>query len=205
MFYSFVKRIVDCLFSFAGLILLSPVLIGIAVVIKLTSKGPVLFKQIRVGQNNRDFFLIKFRSMYLNTEHKGQLTIGMRDPRITPVGYFIRKYKLDELPQLWNVFTGQMSLVGPRPEVRKYVSMYTSEQLKVLSVKPGITDYASIRYFHENEILGQSDNPEQTYIDEIMPQKLRINLEYVFHQNLIMDFNILFATFIQFFRKSSEK
>lgn len=203
MIQDFLKRIIDCLLSLLGLCLLSPFLIGIAIVIKLTSKGPVVFKQIRVGKNNRDFYLYKFRSMYVNTEQKGQLTIGMRDPRITPIGYIIRKYKLDELPQLWNVLVGQMSLVGPRPEVRKYVSLYTPEQLKVLSVKPGITDYASIRYFRENEILGQSNSPEHTYITEIMPHKLQLNLKYVHNHNLMMDFNILFATFIQFFSKPS--
>jgi lipopolysaccharide/colanic/teichoic acid biosynthesis glycosyltransferase len=197
------KRGFDIIVSLVGLIVLSPVFILIAVLIKLESKGGIVFKQTRVGKNNIDFNLYKFRSMFVDTEHKGQLTIGMRDPRITKIGYTIRKYKLDELTQLLNVLKGDMSLVGPRPEVRKYVALYNSSQLEVLSVKPGITDYASIKYFDENAILGRSANPEQSYIEEIMPEKLDLNLAYVKSNNLFVDFKIIMATFIRFFSNSS--
>jgi lipopolysaccharide/colanic/teichoic acid biosynthesis glycosyltransferase len=199
MVHTFVKRFVDILFSLGLLLLLAPLFLLIAVLIKSESKGPVLFRQKRVGKNNHDFTLLKFRSMYVDTEQRGQLTIGMRDPRITKVGYVIRRFKLDELPQFINVILGEMSIVGPRPEVRRYVDLYNSEQLKVLSIKPGITDYASVKYFNENELLGKSDNPEQTYIHEIMPEKLHINLRYVQHNTIFMDFNILLSTFIRFF------
>jgi lipopolysaccharide/colanic/teichoic acid biosynthesis glycosyltransferase len=194
---------VDIIAALTGLFLLSPAFLIIALLIKLESKGPVFFRQVRVGKNNIDFYLFKFRSMYVDTEKKGQLTIGMRDPRITGMGYRLRKFKLDELPQLYNVLIGDMSLVGPRPEVRRYVSLYNEEQLKVLSVKPGITDYASIKYFEENAILGKSENPEQAYIDEIMPEKLEINLYYIKSNNILIDFKIIFTTFIRFFSNSS--
>ncbi|MES2691518.1 MAG: sugar transferase, partial [Bacteroidota bacterium] len=135
------KRAFDIICSLAGIIILSPVFFTIWVFIRLESKGPALFFQTRVGKNNIDFKLYKFRSMHMNAESKGQLTVGMRDPRITRIGYYLRKFKLDELPQLFNVLFGDMSLVGPRPEVRKYVNHYTPEQLQVLTVRPGITDY----------------------------------------------------------------
>ncbi len=195
-----IKRIFDFSLSLGGILVLSPFFLVIALIIKLESTGGILFKQLRVGKNNQDFMLFKFRSMYTDAESKGQLTVGMRDPRITRVGFFMRKYKLDELPQLFNVLKGQMSFVGPRPEVRKYVNLYTDEQLHVLSVKPGITDYASIQYFNENELLGQSDNPEQTYIKEIMPAKLSINLSYIQSNNIWTDLTILFKTGIRFFK-----
>ncbi len=203
MLNAFIKRMVDIIAALTGLFLLSPAFLIIALLIKLESKGPVFFRQVRVGKNNIDFYLFKFRSMYVDTEKKGQLTIGMRDPRITGMGYRLRKFKLDELPQLYNVLIGDMSLVGPRPEVRRYVSLYNEEQLKVLSVKPGITDYASIKYFEENAILGKSENPEQAYIDEIMPEKLEINLYYIKSNNILIDFKIIFTTFIRFFSNSS--
>jgi lipopolysaccharide/colanic/teichoic acid biosynthesis glycosyltransferase len=199
MINNIIKRFVDLLFSLIGLIVLSPIFVCIAICIKLESKGPIVFKQMRVGKNNIDFRLLKFRSMFVDTEHKGQLTIGNRDPRITKVGYFIRQFKFDELPQLWNVFIGEMSFVGPRPEVRKYVSHYTVDQLRVLSIKPGITDYASIKYFNENEILAQNSDPEQSYLKEIMPEKLRINLDYVEQNSIFTDFKIIFTTFKRFF------
>lgn len=203
MLNSIVKRTFDIVVSFLGLIVLSPFFMLISLLIKVESKGPVIFKQLRVGKNNTDFWLYKFRSMAVDTEKKGQLTIGMRDPRITATGYYLRKYKLDELPQLFNVLNGDMSLVGPRPEVRKYVSLYNADQMKVLSVKPGITDYASIKYFHENAILGKSENPEQAYIMEIMPEKLRLNLIYTQSNNLFIDLKIIITTFIRFFSNSS--
>lgn len=189
------KRVFDILMSLIGLVMLSPVFLFLAIWIKLDSKGPVFYKQIRVGKNGMDFELFKFRSMKVDADKKGLLTIGGRDPRVTKSGYFIRKYKLDEFPQLLNVLKGSMSLVGPRPEVRKYVDLYNQEQLKVLSVQPGITDYASIKYRNENDILAKSDNPEQTYVKEIMPEKLQLNQQYVKEVSLFTDIKLIFLTF----------
>ena len=188
------KRFFDILISLIVIIVLSPVFLILSIIILLSSKGPVIFKQVRVGKNNKDFRLYKFRTMRVNSEAKGQLTVGMRDPRITGIGYFLRKYKLDELPQLFNVLFGEMSLVGPRPEVRKYVDLYNDEQRRVLTVKPGITDYASIEYANENEILGKSADPEKKYIQEIMPAKLKLNLKYINSQGITTDFKILMLT-----------
>ena len=165
-----------------------------AVWIKCDSRGPVFYRQLRVGRGGRDFYLYKFRSMYLDADKKGLITVGGRDPRVTPSGYYIRKYKVDEFPQLINVLKGDMSLVGPRPEVRKYVDMYTPEQLHVLDVRPGITDMASIQYSNENELLAAVDNPEEYYIRVIMPDKLRMNLEYVQHHSLLYDLRLIFKT-----------
>ena len=163
--------------------------------IKLDSAGPVFYMQIRVGRNNKDFLLYKFRSMCVGSDKKGLITIGGHDPRVTRSGYFIRKYKLDELPQLINVFIGDMSLVGPRPEVRKYVGMYTREQMHVLDVRPGITDMASIRYRNENELLEQAEDPDNYYVEVIMQDKLRINLEYVMKHSFWFDIKLIFQTF----------
>jgi lipopolysaccharide/colanic/teichoic acid biosynthesis glycosyltransferase len=162
--------------------------------IKIESHGPALFMQTRVGKNNKDFKLIKFRSMYLNSESCGQLTVGMRDPRITNVGYTLRKYKLDELPQLLNVLKGDMSLVGPRPEVRKYVNIYTPEQMMVLEVSPGITDYASIQFINENQLLANAENPDEYYINNIMPKKLEMNLQYIKSNNPFKDIILILKT-----------
>lgn len=189
------KRLFDIVVSGLGLICLSPLFAAVAVCIKLDSKGPVFYRQERVGRYNRDFRLYKFRSMRPDSDKLGLITVGGRDPRVTRSGYYIRKYKLDELPQLINVFLGDMSLVGPRPEVRKYVDMYTPEQLKVLSVRPGITSLASIRYRNENDILAESDNPDKCYIEKIMPDKLSIDLEYVGKANLWNDIKLIFSTF----------
>lgn len=191
------KRLFDLTCSAIGIVILSPIFLVLWILIKIESKGPALFKQTRVGKNNVDFKLYKFRSMFINAESKGQLTVGMRDPRITKVGYYLRKFKLDELPQLFNVFEGSMSLVGPRPEVRRYVDHYTAEQLKVLNVRPGITDYASILFINENELLAQAENPEQYYIEKIMPEKLRINLEYVVKPTLYNDIKLIFNTLVK--------
>jgi lipopolysaccharide/colanic/teichoic acid biosynthesis glycosyltransferase len=177
-----------------GLVFLTPFFIVLSILIIIDSKGGVFYKQIRVGKNGKDFYLYKFRSMKTDADKQGLLTVGGKDPRITRIGYFIRKYKIDELSQLINVFIGDMSLVGPRPEVRKYVDLYTSEQLKVLTVKPGITDNASIAYFNENELLGKSKNPEHTYINEIMPDKLKLNMEYVNNYKLYSDVLIILKT-----------
>lgn len=188
------KRLFDIVFSFLLIILFLPLLLIIAFWVKLDSKGPFFYLQSRVGQGNRDFKLFKFRTMKVDSDKKGLLTVGHRDSRITSAGYYLRKYKLDELPQLFNVFKGDMSLVGPRPEVRKYVDMYNEEQLKVVSIRPGITDYASIQFVNENELLKDAENPEKLYIDEIMPQKLAINLEYIQDQNFFKDIKIIFLT-----------
>lgn len=188
-------RLLDILFSFIGIVILSPVFLILYIAIRLESKGGGFYKQIRVGKEGRDFGLYKFRSMRVGADKKGLITVGGRDPRITKVGYFIRKYKLDELPQLFNVLTGDMSLVGPRPEVRKYVDLYTDEQRKVLSVRPGITDYASIEYVSENEILAQSNNPEKTYIEEVLPDKIKYNMKYIESQSVREYFKVIFLTF----------
>jgi lipopolysaccharide/colanic/teichoic acid biosynthesis glycosyltransferase len=188
------KRAFDIFFSFIGILLLLPFFLVISLLIILDSSGGIFYKQKRVGKNDKDFYLLKFRSMRTDADKKGLLTVGGRDPRITRIGYYLRNYKIDELPQLLNVLKGDMSLVGPRPEVRKYVSLYNNEQKKVLSVKPGITDYASIEYSNENEILGEAENPEQVYIDEIMPAKLQLNLKYIAEKSLATDFKIIFQT-----------
>lgn len=190
------KRTFDIVASFVGLLLLSPLFLIVAVWIMLDSKGGVFYKQVRVGRNNKDFLLYKFRSMRINADKAGLLTVGGRDARITRSGYLIRKYKIDELPQLLNVFLGDMSLVGPRPEVRKYVDLYTEEQRKVLMVRPGITDLASIKYRNENDLLSTQSNPEQYYIDVIMPDKLRINLEYIGHRTFLKDLGVIFKTIL---------
>lgn len=187
-------RILDFLFSLMGLIILSPFFLILALWIKIDSKGSIFYIQKRVGKNNIDFDLYKFRSMSLNADKKGLLTVGGRDPRITNSGYFIRKYKLDELPQLLNVLIGNMSLVGPRPEVRKYVNYYSTKQLEILNIRPGITDLASIKYKNENEILGKSIDPEKTYIQEIMPHKLELNIEFIENPTIIKYFTIIFRT-----------
>ena len=193
-------RFFDFILSLVGLVVLAPIFIVLAIWIKIDSKGSVFYKQVRVGQNGIDFGLFKFRSMVVDADKKGLITVGGRDPRITRSGYFIRKYKLDELPQLINVLLGDMSLVGPRPEVRKYVELYTDEQQKVLSVKPGITDYASIEYMDENEILGKSSDPEKTYIEEIMPEKIKYNMKYIQNKNVSEYFKIIFLTLLKIVR-----
>ena len=189
------KRIFDVTASGLGLILLSPLFLIMAIWIKADSPGPVFYRQTRVGRGNRDFRLFKFRSMKVGADKKGLITVGGRDPRVTRSGYYIRKYKLDELPQLINVFKGDMSLVGPRPEVRKYVDLYTPEQLHVLDVRPGITDLASIRYRNENELLEQAGDPEQYYREVVMQDKLRINSEYIADRSFFKDIKIIFLTF----------
>lgn len=192
-----VKRIFDFICSTLGLIALSPVLIAIVIKIKTGSDGPVFFKQIRVGEKNKEFKILKFRTMVVDAEKLGrQITVG-NDSRITKIGAFLRKYKLDELPQLINVFKGDMSLVGPRPEVPRYVEMYNEEQKKVLDVKPGITDLASIRYRDENDLLGEAENPDDFYINTIMPDKLALNLEYINNNNVFLDIYIILKTIIK--------
>ncbi len=192
-------RFFDIFFSLLGLILLSPLFIVLALLIMLESKGGVFYRQSRVGKDGKEFRIFKFRSMRVGADAKGLLTVGSQDARITRVGRFIRAYKLDELPQLINVLMGDMSLVGPRPEVKKYVQLYTPEQRKVLRVKPGITDYASIEYHNENEILARAEDPEKTYIEQIMPHKIALNMKYINHPTLASYFNIIWLTLKRIF------
>lgn len=192
-----IKRLFDIIASFCGIITTGIFLVIIAFIIKVTSPGPILFKQNRVGKDGKLFQILKFRTMIVNAESMGkQITIG-NDNRITKVGHFIRKYKIDELPQLFNVLIGDMSMVGPRPEVPNYVELYNENQRKVLKVKPGITDLASIRYRNENELLGNSENPEELYISTIMPDKLNLNLEYIEKNNIFFDIYIIITTIVK--------
>ena len=193
-------RFCDIVFSVFGLLLLSPLFAIVALWIVIDNAGPVFYRQQRVGRDNKDFYLLKFRSMRTNADKESLITIGDRDPRVTRAGYYLRKYKLDELPQLWNVLIGDMSLVGPRPEVRKYVDLYTDEQRQVLSVRPGITDYASIEYIDESRLLAQSENPDKTYIETIMPAKIALNMRYINHQTIGEYFKILFMTITKIIR-----
>jgi lipopolysaccharide/colanic/teichoic acid biosynthesis glycosyltransferase len=188
------KRLFDIFFSFIGIIVLLPFFLIFSLVIIIGSGFPVFYFQKRVGKGGEDFNLIKFRTMKKDSEKKGLLTVGGRDPRITGIGFFLRKYKLDELPQLFNVLFGTMSFVGPRPEVRKYVDLYNEEQKKILNVKPGITDNASIEYFSESELLAKSSDPEKTYINEIMPHKLELNKKYLSDVTVGADVKIILRT-----------
>lgn len=195
------KRAFDIVVSIFILLVFLPVGLLIALAIVLESRGGVFYRQERVGRNGIPFKLWKFRTMRANADKLGKLTVGMRDPRITRVGYFIRKSKLDEFPQFINVLVGEMSIVGPRPEVREYVELYTDEQREILYVKPGITDYASLEYFKENELLGNSDSPRDTYIQEIMPAKIALNKKYLANPTLGQDIKIMWLTFIKVIKK----
>lgn len=190
------KRLFDIVASGFGLLLLSPLFLLVAIWIKLDSPGPVFYRQVRVGRYNRDFRIFKFRSMRVGADKGSLVTIGGRDPRVTRSGYFIRKFKVDELPQLINVFIGDMSLVGPRPEVRHYVDYWTKDQLHVLDVRPGITDPASIKFRNENELLEKAEDPEKYYIEVIMQEKLRLYLEYVENHSFWYDIKLIFQTFV---------
>jgi lipopolysaccharide/colanic/teichoic acid biosynthesis glycosyltransferase len=191
------KRLFDVVFSLILLIILSPLFFFISIFILTDTVGGIFYLQRRVGKNNRDFSLLKFRTMVLGADTKGLLTIGDQDHRITKTGRWLRKYKLDELPQLLNIIKGDMSLVGPRPEVRKYVDRYTSEQRIVLSVRPGLTDYASLEYIRENEILSSYSDPEKAYLEIIMPEKLRLNLNYIREQSMFTDLKIILKTIMK--------
>lgn len=192
-----IKRIFDLFFSLCGLVILFPLFIAIALWIKLDSKGAVFFKQKRVGQFDGEIDVYKFRSMVTDAESKGlKITVG-RDPRITNSGHFIRKYKIDELAQLINVVNGTMSLVGPRPEVREYINEYPKDiKDKVLSVKPGITDFASIEFKDENAILEGAENPNDTYINEILPIKQKFYIQYIDEQSILLDIKLIFKTIL---------
>lgn len=194
------KRSFDIFLSVIALIILLPIFIMISIIIIIDSRGGVFYQQIRVGLKNTDFAMFKFRTMYPNSDKKGLLTVGLSDNRVTKAGRFLRKYKLDELPQLINILIGDMSFVGPRPEVRKYVDLYSDEQRKVLLVKPGLTDFASLEYIDESDILAISDNPEQTYIQEIMPSKIKLNFKYIEQGSMMTDLKILTKTVLKIIR-----
>lgn len=193
-------RFFDIIFSIIGLVILSPLFIVLYLLIRIESKGGGFYSQERIGKNGKPFKLYKFRSMRIGSDKKGLITIGEKDNRITKIGFILRKYKLDELPQLWNVFIGDMSLVGPRPEVKKYTDLYTEEQKQVLQVRPGITDWASIKYVDENKILGESKDPDEAYVNLIMPNKIKLNMVYIQHQTLGEYFKIIFTTFKEIVR-----
>lgn len=195
------KRVFDLFWTIIGIFLLSPLFLIIMLLIKISDGGPVFFCQKRIGYKGKPFIMYKFRSMVVDADKKGSLITVGKDPRITRIGYWLRKTKLDELPQLFNVLKGEMSLVGPRPEVPKYVDLYTEEQRKVLDLISGMTDLASIEYIDENEILAKSENPEEVYIYEIMPKKIELNLKYASNISLWNDFLIILKTFLKLFRR----
>lgn len=194
------KRMFDIIVSLLALIILIPVFVIISIWILLDSRGAIFYTQKRVGRDNKDFSMYKFRSMHPGADKKGLLTVGIRDPRVSKAGYVLRKAKLDELPQLINILRGDMSFVGPRPEVRKYVDLYNDKQLKVLDVRPGLTDYASLKYIDENLMLEGSNDPEKTYVETIMPAKLKLNLRYIHDQSLLLDIRIILKTIAGIFR-----
>lgn len=198
--YLIAKRSFDFISAFIVVICFSWLFIILSLLILLTSKGGAFYRQIRVGKDGKEFGLLKFRSMRVNADKSGQITIG-NDNRVTSIGKFIRKYKLDELPQLFNILLGHMSVVGPRPEVPKYVKLYSIEQLKVLSVKPGLTDYASLEYLDEQKILGEAEDPDKAYIEEVMPAKLKLNLKYIEDRNFWVDLRLIFQTIFGIFRR----
>ena len=187
------KRIFDITLSLFGLIILLPFMLIIAILIKIDSKGPVFFKQIRVTKNGKEFKIFKYRTMRVGSDKYSQITVG-KDNRITKIGAFLRKYKLDEIPQLINVFIGDMSLVGPRPEVPKYVALYTDEQKEILKVRAGITDYASIEFSDENDLLALEEEPEKAYIEKIMPKKIELNKKYLSEISILTDIKIILLT-----------
>lgn len=193
------KRIFDIVFSSIVLLLFLPFGLIIALIILLTSRGGVFYVQERIGRDGQPFGLLKFRTMRKNADKTGKLTVGMRDPRITSIGYVLRKYKVDEFPQFVNVLVGNMSVVGPRPEVKEYTDLYTPEQRKILSVKPGITDYASLAYFDENRLLGESEDPTKTYIEQVMPAKIELNKKYLNNPTVTHDLKIIVKTIKQIF------
>lgn len=196
-----IKRIFDLVFSCIGLLLLFPILVLIAVLIKFDSKGPILFIQNRVGKNNVDFNIFKFRTMHVKSENKGLLTLGNNDSRVTKIGYFLRRYKIDEFPQLINILKGDMSFVGPRPELRYYVNFYNENDMKIFQVRPGITGLASLKYRNEVELLKAAENPEEYFIKTIIPDKLRFNKMYIEKRNFFFDLKLIFITVLKVITK----
>jgi lipopolysaccharide/colanic/teichoic acid biosynthesis glycosyltransferase len=199
MKYVIIKRGLDFIFSLIFLIILLPFFFIIALFIIIDDGFPIIYKQKRVGKNGKIFKILKFRTMKKNADSIGKLTIGKKDPRITKIGYFLRKYKIDELPQLWNILTGDMSFIGPRPEIPEYVALYNEQEKKVLKVRPGLSDYASLDYINENEILSNYSSPEEAYINIIMPQKLQLSLNYINNMSLKTDISITIKTIIKIF------
>jgi len=195
------KRLFDITFSLLGLILIFPILLLIALIIKLDSKGPILFIQGRVGKNNKDFKIFKFRTMRIQSDKKGLLTLGNKDSRITKIGYFLRRYKIDEFPQLFNILKGDMSFVGPRPELRYYVNFYNEDDMKIFKVRPGITGLASLKYRNEVELLKAAEDPETFFIETIIPDKLKYNKEYIKRQNFFFDLKLIGLTIIKVITK----
>lgn len=184
-----------------GIVFAFPIFLIMAIWIKLDSKGPIFYQQKRVGKDGYEFTLFKFRSMRVDADRSGLLTVGDRDNRITRSGYYLRKSKLDELPQLFNVLIGDMSFVGPRPEVKKYTDLYSEAQKNVLSIRPGITDPASLKYIDESEVLAKQDDPEEYYIQVLMPQKLNINLEYLKDRTFFSDIGVILKTILRVFKR----
>jgi lipopolysaccharide/colanic/teichoic acid biosynthesis glycosyltransferase len=199
-----VKRLLDLLFALLLIITLLPIMLVIGLIVVLSSKGPALFKQERVGRLKVNFMILKFRTMKTDSEQAGQLTVGGKDPRVTGIGYILRKFKIDEWPQLWNIMVGEMSFVGPRPEVPKYVSLYTEDQLRVLDARPGLTDLASVVYFSENELLSKADDAEKEYIENIMQEKLRLNLKHIDSQSFGKDIKVIGMTLLRLIRPAAE-
>lgn len=198
------KRLLDLLFALLLIITLLPIMLVIGLIVVLSSKGPALFKQERVGRLKVNFMILKFRTMKTDSEQAGQLTVGGKDPRVTGIGYILRKFKIDEWPQLWNIMVGEMSFVGPRPEVPKYVSLYTEDQLRVLDARPGLTDLASVVYFSENELLSKADDAEKEYIENIMQEKLRLNLKHIDSQSFGKDIKVIGMTLLRLIRPAAE-
>lgn len=195
------KRLFDIIFSIIGLVLLFPFLLIIAILIKLDSRGPIFFIQARVGKNNKDFNIFKFRTMRVESDKKGLLTLGNNDSRITKIGYILRRYKIDEFPQLINILKGDMSFVGPRPELRYYVNYYNEDDMKIFQVRPGITGLASLKYRNEVELLKAAKNPEEFFIKTIIPDKLKFNKEYIKRRNLFFDLKLICLTIIKVITK----
>ncbi len=195
------KRLIDSILAFLALAILLPFMLIISLFIFLESGGGIFYRQIRVGKNKKHFYLYKFRSMKKNADKEGLLTLGGKDPRVTRIGYFLRKSKMDELPQLINIIKGDMGIVGPRPEVPKYVALYDENQSRVLTVRPGLTDLASIKYIDESDLLEKADNPEEFYIQKIMPDKLALNLEYIDNKTFAKDFRIIIQTILRLFNR----
>jgi len=194
------KRLFDIILSFIGLVMASPLLLVIAVLIKLECPGPVFYRGQRVGRGGKIFRIFKFRSMVENAEELGGPSTAGDDPRLTKIGKFMKKFQLDELPQLINVLIGEMSLVGPRPDVKMYVDMMSEEERKVIfSVKPGMTDTASLWNFHEGDILRGSPDPEKTYMKKIRPEKIRLQVEYVKNRSFLLDLKIIIKTVLKVF------
>lgn len=195
------RRLFDVVLAFFGLVILSPFLCLVAIWIKLDSKGPVFYKQIRIGKGEKEFRLFKFRSMRTDADSSRQITVGFNDSRITRAGYYLRKFKIDELPQLFNVLKGDMSIVGPRPEVKKYVNLYTLKQKMILfSIRPGITDFATIEYSNENDLLSKASDPEAFYISDVMPAKMKMNLIFIENPTFTNYIRIILRTLIKIFK-----